>query len=143
VSKPLAFAGNSRPRRLNNQPTWTRTGLRHCRACAAPPSAMAAWSQSMNVVETAAVKACSSQGRVIEALWLVNGGHGASFGRHNEQYLQLAQVDAAHRVGVVALQGGDAEHLRSKRRVIEARWVSKLLAFAGNLRPRRLNNQPF
>eukprot|EP01047_Picozoa_sp_COSAG01_P033529 COSAG01_NODE_2471_length_7630_cov_3.056566_17_plen_72_part_00 len=60
-----------------------------------------------------------------------------------KSHLQLAQVDAAHRVGVVALQGGDAEHLRSKRRLIEARWVSKLLAFAGKLRPRRLNNQPF
>jgi hypothetical protein len=31
-------------------------------------------------------------------------------------------------------------HLQSKRLVIEARWVSKPLAFAGKLRPRRLNN---
>jgi hypothetical protein len=31
-------------------------------------------------------------------------------------------------------------HLHSKRLLIESRWVSKLLAFAGELRPRRLNN---
>eukprot|EP01047_Picozoa_sp_COSAG01_P048538 COSAG01_NODE_4738_length_4782_cov_14.714072_4_plen_189_part_00 len=30
--------------------------------------------------------------------------------------------------------------LRPKRLLIEARWVSKTLAFAGELRPRRLNN---
>jgi hypothetical protein len=30
--------------------------------------------------------------------------------------------------------------LQSKRLVIESRWVSKPLAFAGKLRPRRLNN---
>jgi hypothetical protein len=31
---------------------------------------------------------------------------------------------------------------RPKRLVIEARWGSKPLAFAGKLPPRRLNNQP-
>jgi hypothetical protein len=36
------------------------------------------------------------------------------------------------------------QRLRSPRLVIEPRWwVSKPLAFAGKLRPRRLNNQPF
>jgi hypothetical protein len=30
--------------------------------------------------------------------------------------------------------------LQSKRPLIESRWVSKPLAFAGQLRPRRLNN---
>jgi hypothetical protein len=30
--------------------------------------------------------------------------------------------------------------LQPKRLVIEARWVSQLLTFAGKLRPRRLNN---
>jgi hypothetical protein len=35
-----------------------------------------------------------------------------------------------------------ADLVTSKRLVIESRWVSKPLAFAGELRPRRLNNQP-
>jgi hypothetical protein len=34
----------------------------------------------------------------------------------------------------------DALPLQSNRIVIESRWVSKPLAFAGLLRPRRLNN---
>jgi hypothetical protein len=33
--------------------------------------------------------------------------------------------------------------LQSKRLLIESRWVSKPLVFAGKLRPRRLNKQPF
>jgi hypothetical protein len=32
------------------------------------------------------------------------------------------------------------ERPKSKRLVIESRWVSKPLALAGQLRPRRLNN---
>jgi hypothetical protein len=46
----------------------------------------------------------------------------------------------------VGIGGGSLEGLgvlQSKRLVIEARWVSKPLASAGELRPRRLNNQPF
>jgi hypothetical protein len=34
-------------------------------------------------------------------------------------------------------------HLQSKRLVIKSRWVSKPLAFAGELRPWRLNKQAF
>jgi hypothetical protein len=41
-------------------------------------------------------------------------------------------VAAAQLLGLAALQ--------SKRLLIESRWVSKSLAFAGELRPRRLNN---
>jgi hypothetical protein len=33
--------------------------------------------------------------------------------------------------------------LQSKRLLIETRWVSTPLAFAGKLRPRRFNNWPF
>jgi hypothetical protein len=33
--------------------------------------------------------------------------------------------------------------LQPKRLLIDSRWVSKPLAFAGKLRPRRLNNWPF
>jgi hypothetical protein len=36
-----------------------------------------------------------------------------------------------------------AGDLQSERLLIESRWVSTSLAFAGKLRPRRLNNQPF
>jgi hypothetical protein len=36
----------------------------------------------------------------------------------------------------------ERQPLQSKRLLIEARWVSKPLAFAGALRPRRLNNWP-
>jgi|EP01047_Picozoa_sp_COSAG01_P025939 hypothetical protein len=35
------------------------------------------------------------------------------------------------------------QRLQSKQLLIELRWVSKQLAFAGQLRPRRLNKQPF
>jgi hypothetical protein len=34
----------------------------------------------------------------------------------------------------------DDPALQSKRLLIESRWVSKTLAFAGELRPQRLNN---
>jgi hypothetical protein len=44
---------------------------------------------------------------------------------------------AARRVGQPMVE---QIHLQSKRLLIESRWVSKPLAFAGELRPRRLNN---
>jgi hypothetical protein len=41
---------------------------------------------------------------------------------------------------LVAIRVRHDEQLQSKRLLIESRWVSKPLAFAGKLRPRRLNN---
>eukprot|EP01047_Picozoa_sp_COSAG01_P020060 COSAG01_NODE_1134_length_11558_cov_8.381360_4_plen_106_part_00 len=38
---------------------------------------------------------------------------------------------------------GSAGCLGSSRGVIESRWVSTPLAFAGQLQPRRLNSEPF
>jgi hypothetical protein len=43
----------------------------------------------------------------------------------------------------VALVEQRPEVLRPKRRAIQPRWVSKPLAFAGKLQPRRPNHQPF
>jgi|EP01049_Picozoa_sp_SAG25_P009204 hypothetical protein len=53
-------------------------------------------------------------------------------------------VSAPRHVDAVAFRSARAHGvLRSKRLLIESRWVSTPLAFAGKRRPRRLNNEPF
>jgi hypothetical protein len=86
--------------------------------------------------------------------WPGHGGHPQvtaldetleALGTESSQHLRVG--DAADALVLVAIGAvfpqavlpGGAATLQSKRLLIESRWVSKPLAFAGKLRPRRLN----
>jgi hypothetical protein len=58
---------------------------------------------------------------------------------HHRRLLRVVGVLPAHPPHLAA----DGLRHGESRLVIEARWVSKPLVFAAELRPRRLNNQPF
>eukprot|EP01047_Picozoa_sp_COSAG01_P048593 COSAG01_NODE_4746_length_4769_cov_29.055460_2_plen_177_part_00 len=87
--------------------------------------------------------------------WPGHGGHPQvtaldktleALGTESSQHLRVG--DAADALVLVAIGAVfpqavlpvGAATLQSKRLLIESRWVSKPLAFAGKLRPRRLNN---
>jgi hypothetical protein len=73
---------------------------------------------------------------------------GRSAPRSNSRELTQRGVTTRHGLPIATWPGASDSNLqqlplrllKSKRKVIEARWVSKPLAFAGTLRPRRLNN---
>jgi hypothetical protein len=55
-------------------------------------------------------------------------------------YLEALRGSASTTRAQAATSGRSHRRLQSKRPFIESRWGSKPLAFAGELRPRRLNN---
>jgi hypothetical protein len=69
-----------------------------------------------------------------------NAVSGRFLGRTHLQRVALLQQLQLRRGHPLFLHGG--VELQSKRLLIESRWVSKPLAFAGKLRPRRPNSEP-
>eukprot|EP01047_Picozoa_sp_COSAG01_P031657 COSAG01_NODE_2255_length_8070_cov_25.147786_1_plen_122_part_10 len=66
---------------------------------------------------------------LIEAPWLVNGGHGASLRHHNQPHLCRVDVPAEHRHQVIGASGCSQEGQRlSIGPQIRIRWWCRLVA---------------
>eukprot|EP01043_Picozoa_sp_COSAG02_P106275 COSAG02_NODE_42274_length_386_cov_0.547038_2_plen_106_part_01 len=69
------------------------------------------------------------------------GGEGGGGLKQREGEGGGLEANGACRVGRGWDHGDGLDHLRSKKLVIESRWVSTPVAFTGQLQPRRLNVQ--
>jgi hypothetical protein len=72
---------------------------------------------------------CNPSARPLTGALMARGSHRLSLEGRARDQAELVAIRVRH-----------DEQLQSKRLLIESRWVSKPLAFAGKLRPRRLNN---